>query len=150
MQNIGAALLGIQLVEHHLDVCLHLAFRDKDHLSAQEIENLGRLERHETLRNLLKQLRARTTVPTQLDLVLSKFLDERNKFVHRLFETGFHLDEDPGAACLGQFLEEMIKETRRLIELFTAVLDHKMVRSGAPLEQWPPDVKWLFDGPIRD
>jgi hypothetical protein len=53
-------------VEHLINICLDLVFKPTPPISAQDLENLGILERHETLGRLLKNLRTEVEVHPQL------------------------------------------------------------------------------------
>jgi hypothetical protein len=65
---IGTGLIGIQMVEHLLDLLLHTVFRTERMLSTRELEKLGKLERYETLGNLLEQLRTKVELHPDLEL----------------------------------------------------------------------------------
>jgi len=85
LEAIGTGLIGIQMVEHLLDLSLHTVFQDESMPSAQELERLGTTEWYETLSNLIKQLRAKVDVHPDLELYLEAFRKDRNDFVHQSY-----------------------------------------------------------------
>jgi hypothetical protein len=120
---IGTGLIGIQMVEHLLDLLLHLVFGNQRTVSAQELEKLGKLERHETLGNLLKQLRIKVEVHPDLEHYLQEFLEHRNRFVHGLIEIpNFNLSEGEGQLSCLHTCRKMTASCARLTKLFLAVL----------------------------
>jgi hypothetical protein len=145
LQRIGAALIGVQFVEHLIGICLDLVFKPPPSLSAQDLENLGILERHETLGRLLRELRTEVEVDPELVEYLNEFLDQRNRLVHRLLEIPeFHLSCGPGNEELNEFLTAVMKSSNRLGKLFTAIIRRYQLHK-APNAPLPPELKELFE-----
>jgi hypothetical protein len=143
---IGTGLIGIQMVKHLLDLLLHTVFRTERMLSTRELEKLGKLERYETLGNLLKQLRTKVELHPDLELYLQEFLEDRNRFVHGLIETpSFNLSEGEGQQRCLRICRKMTTSRARLTKLFLAVLSQfKDPRApNAPLDD---DLRMLFEG----
>jgi len=123
LRDIGTALIGIQMVEHLLDLVIHTVFRGESMFSARELERLGKLERHETLGNLIKQLRTKVDVHPELDLYLDRFLEDRNHFVHGLIEIpNFNVSEGEGRQNCLRVCQEMATASVRLTNLFWALI----------------------------
>jgi hypothetical protein len=82
LQSIGAALMGVQLVEHLINICLDLVFKPTPSISAQDLENLGVLERHETLGRLLRDFVQKSRLILDSSSTLTSFwISETASFI---------------------------------------------------------------------
>lgn len=123
LEAIGAGLIGIQMVEHLLDLSLHTVFQEASVASAQQLERLGTTEWYETLSNLIKQLRAKVDVHPDLESYLEAFRKDRNDFVHHLIEIpDFNVTEGKGRQECLRRCKKIMKANARLIKLFLAVI----------------------------
>jgi hypothetical protein len=145
LQSIGNALMGVQLVEHLIGICLDLVFKPSQPFSAQDLENLGILERRETLGRLLRELRKEVEVHPELIEYLNEFLDQRNRLVHRLLEIpDFHLSSGPGYEELKVFVTTVTINNARLARLFMAVIRRYQLQK-MPNATLQPELKELFE-----
>jgi hypothetical protein len=157
LEAIGTGLIGIQMVEHLLDISLHTVFQEESMPSAQELERLGTTEWYETLSNLVRQLRAKVDVHPDLELYLEAFRKDRNDFVHHLIEIpDFSVTKGDGQRECLRRSGEIMKANARLIKLFLAVVQFKdrqllkipmddMLKSLLQdAEEWTTSVPQLF------
>ena len=81
---IGAALVGIQTVEHLIGIALLYVYR-KEPLTLEEVEKFQGLKKTETLRNLIDQLKSRAEIRDErFSDFLETYLKRRNDFTHAL------------------------------------------------------------------
>jgi len=155
---IGGALLFVQLVERLLDASLWTAFRGESVPIAQELERAEKLERTETLGQLIYKLRQRVEIHPKMEQYLQTFLDNRNRLVHHLLDSReTELTQKEARQRLSDFCKEVTKSGMRLLKLFTAILikwklslerDHSLdAETKAYLEEaeeWPTTIDQLF------
>jgi hypothetical protein len=129
-----------------LDLLLKGVFRGESIPTAEELERLKKDERKDTLGRLLWRLRQKVELDSELNVYLSTFLDDRNRFVHHLVEGGGGVSasqEEIYRYCRN-FSEKLQKSSFRLIELFFAT-QLKWFISLKPDEQMDEETKLFVE-----
>jgi hypothetical protein len=82
------------------------------------------MKQQKTLGALLRALRDRVSVDTDFDSLLTDFLHERNRFVHRLFtEEGFGINELKDAPRIREFVDSLTHRTTIVLAAFHAFIE---------------------------
>ena len=131
-RKYGKAAEAAQLLETQLDTMLFLIGAADDTLLPElnpkrASDLLGRINRH-TLGQLLKHLNSKTQSIDQLDAILSKAIEERNRLSHFFFrQHNIRRNSDEGRTLMLKDLES-IHDT--LLEAYRAI----MLLSGIDME----------------
>jgi hypothetical protein len=130
--NIGAALVGIQTVEHLIGIALLYVYR-KDPLTLEEVERFNAPRKTETLRTLIDQLRSRAEMKDEkFSEFLEKYLKRRNDFAHGLTtRLGGDLRTEEGREIANRLSFEVHWDSLKLIRIFSAVLRNWELENGA-------------------
>jgi hypothetical protein len=136
--RIGLLLVLLQNAEHAINACLkwvftHDRFGEEDEGNLlDQLSNLKEFQRKKTLGELHRALRKRVDVRQEFETYFAKFVDDRNRFVHRLFlEPEFSVNDPKDIPRIRQFVDTLTNQTMTLIALFNAYIrvwaeEHKL------------------------
>jgi hypothetical protein len=79
----GMTLEMVQGVERIFGQTMHMIFGLESFLSIEELERLDAEARKKTLGQLIAKLRERVQLEPKFDEILSRFVEDRNEFIHR-------------------------------------------------------------------
>jgi hypothetical protein len=103
--DIGLTLFYLQGVENSIEFMLDWVFPENPTIRLGNLYLAKPAERRQTLGQLLLELRKKTEVNPQFNAMLTRFLEDRNRFIHRLFnEPEFALRTDASCLKASEFL----------------------------------------------
>jgi hypothetical protein len=126
---MGLLLALLQDAELAINACLKWVFThdpfgedDKGNLLDQ-LSNLKEFQRKKTLGQLHRALRERVDIDPEFETYFAQFIEDRNRFVHRLFnEPGFSVNNPKDIPRIRQFVDALADRTITLIALFNAYI----------------------------
>lgn len=108
MASVGIALFGIHTAEAYLRFVLSYIFPADEGTTWQNLFAEDQRRSKETLGRMLSRLRKQANVDPAFEEMLSRFLSNRNRFVHGLLvEQGFNPGDDAGITTIQKFLSEL-------------------------------------------
>ena len=108
MTSVGIALFGIHGAENYLKFVLSYIFPADEGATWTDLLAEDQRRRKDTLGRMITRLREQAIVDPDFEALLSRFLFNRNRFVHGLLvEPGFIPDDDEGIANIRTFLNEL-------------------------------------------
>ena len=128
--RIGLLLGVLQNVEHAVNTALRWVFRNdpfgeehQDNLLDQ-LSHLKDFQRKKTLGQLSCALRAQANMHPDFETFFSKFVDDRNRFIHRLFlEDGFNIGRPEDTERIRRFIDDLTDRALTVAAVFHAFLD---------------------------
>jgi hypothetical protein len=121
--RIGLLLGMLQHAEHAINVSLSWVFTDRP-VSLEEIAFFEKSKQKKALGVLLRALRERVNIDSQFDAFLTRFLQDRNRFVHHLFtERGFSINETKDVPRIRKFVDSLAHRTAIVISVFHAFIE---------------------------
>lgn len=158
-QLVGLTLTQIQATEAALRHCLTLALPDeaKGPVTVHNLEAIDRQNRRATLGQFVRMLRQRVGVDPRLDGRLDEFVENRNRFVHHLFDD-YEIHTAEGREAASVFVGELAYDALDLLKLLLGVLRTWERQSGLNVptpagvedfveridREWLPAVDGLF------
>lgn len=137
-QRIGLLLVLLQNAEHAINACLKWVFthdpfgQDDEGNLLDQLSNLKEFQRKKTLGQLHRALRERVDIHPEFETYFAQFVEDRNRFVHRLFiEPGFSVNNPKDIPRIRQFVDALTDQTMTLIAVFNAYVqvwaeEHKL------------------------
>jgi hypothetical protein len=127
--RIGLLLALLQHAEHAINACLKWVFthdpfgEDDESKLLDQLSNLEEFQRKKTLGQLHHALRERVDIHPEFETYFAQFVEDRNRFVHRLFiEPGFGVNNPKDIPRIRQFVDALTEQTMRLIAVFNAYI----------------------------
>jgi hypothetical protein len=136
LSEIGLTLFYLQGLENSIEFMLDWVFPEKPTGKLAELYTASVSKRRQTLGQLLAELRKRTDVNPQFDSMLAVFLEDRNRFVHRLFnEREFNLVSDESCTKASQFMtqfQQNMWDISNLVMAYNLLWTRHFARNGDP------------------
>ena len=121
--RIGLLLGILQHAEHAINVSLAWVFTDQP-VTLEQIAFFKPSKQKSTLGALLRKLRERANVDDEFDDFVTTFLEDRNRFVHRLFtEDGYNLSEAKDVAHIREFVDSLTDRSTIVLAAFHAFIE---------------------------
>jgi hypothetical protein len=128
-QGIGLLLALLQSAEHAINTSLQWVFTNdpfgeqEDGNLLDQLSNLKEFQRKKNLGQLQSALRARVSLHPEFEVYFAKFVEDRNRFAHRLFlEHGFNVGKPEDNQRIRQFVDDLASRTVTIIALFHAFI----------------------------
>ena len=129
-QRIGLLVALLQSAEHAVNMSLQWVFTDdpfgdehEDNFLKQ-IKNLKEFKRKKTLGQLHKILCERINMAPADKTLLAKFVEDRNRFAHRLFlEPGFSINEPEDVPRIREFVDALTDHSMKVLAVFHAHIE---------------------------
>ena len=153
--RIGLLLGLIQHAEHAINVSLSWVFTDQP-VSLEQIAFFETSKQKKTLGELLQVLRERMNIDTQFNSLLTSFLRDRNRFIHRLFtERGFNLNEAKDVPRIRTFVDSLTDRAVIVLAAFHAFIEiwaeeHDLADDQQDAFQSAPALRQMIDHFRRD
>lgn len=121
LASIGLIVLETQIVESLLNLVLTFVLQDGTPLTCERIVQLEKHQRRQTLGSFYKAMRGRADYSQGLVDVFERFLENRNKLIHRFREVeGHELSSDDDFVKVQPFLVELHQDTWNLVKFLAA------------------------------
>ncbi len=121
--RIGLLLALLQQAEQAINVSLSWVFADQP-VTLEQIAFFGRSKQKQTLGTLLRLLRERVNIDSHFDGLLTSFLQDRNRFVHRLFtERSFNINEPKNVPRIRKFVDSLTDRAVIVLAVFNAFIE---------------------------
>jgi hypothetical protein len=128
--RIGLLLGVLQNVEHAVNTALQWVFRHdpfgeehQDNLLDQ-LSHLKDFQRKKTLGQLHCALREQAKINRDFETFFSTFVEDRNRFIHRLFlEEGFNIGRPEDTERIRKFIDDLTDRALTVAAVFHAFLD---------------------------
>jgi hypothetical protein len=134
MSYVGTTLFAVQHFERALGNCLSYFFTRNQAVSVEEFLRLDEAHRKDTLGALALKLREHFALVSDFEERLRKLVENRNRFVHRLFhESGFDLETEEGCAAIFEFLTGLNDEAGILYDMLQGAGAAAMQADGISL-----------------
>lgn len=129
-QRIGLLLVLLQNAEHAINTSLQWVFtndpfgeQDRGNLLDQ-LSNLKEFQRKRTLGQLHRALRQRVALDPEFETYFGQFVEDRNRFAHRLFlEPGYDINKPEDVPQIRQFVDDLTHRTMTIIGVFHAFIE---------------------------
>ena len=129
--KIGYVFLHVQATEKAVKLVMQIAMPCEQDLFASLTERLVAKERQRPLGPFLHELRSRATLHVDIDELLSRFLLNRNRFVHNILKVeGWSLKTEAGCGAASRFLNELLADSMEVRNIFIGLLHSWKVQSG--------------------
>ena len=120
---IGVTLTAVQRAERNIGYCINFVFQSGPVITLDGLDALEEDAKRKTLGQLIQSLRMAITVPETFDQDLRSFLDNRNRFIHRLVhEPEFNMDSSQGRKNLWSFLIRFCNQMLSMNKMFLGFL----------------------------
>jgi hypothetical protein len=143
--RIGALLALLQHVEREIDMALTGLFPDQV-ITFEQIASSNKSQKKKTLGQLFRRLRELNPNMDRYKTSQSTFVENRNRFVHRLFtEKGYDINNPKDVTRIRKFVDSLTHHSIALDIAFQAI--NKVLVGedvSVPLTgsfQWPPALK---------
>jgi hypothetical protein len=134
LARVGVQLLHFQAVENLLRLCTQIVLPSVPIEKLVDLHALEARERKKTLGYFMAALRSRAKVEPGLDDALSRFLEDRNTFVHNIDGfAGWNLRSAEGCAACVQILDSIGTRTEFVMGVFTGLLRAWELQNGKPV-----------------
>jgi hypothetical protein len=146
--RIGLLLAVLQHVEHTINASLGWVFHDQP-VTLEQIALFEKSKQRKTLGVLLRALRERIKIDRGSDRFLKRFLDDRNRFIHRLFtERGYDINNSKDIRKIRKFVDSLTDRCTIVLAAFHAFIDvwtdeHDLKRKDDI--EWPPKMTAMID-----
>lgn len=117
----GVAVVQLQLLEYYISGCMAFVWKDKAHEIMSNLLSSNPKRRGETIGRMLSVLRQTIRLDPDLKNRLSRFVENRNNLIHRLFQGLARFGGSPPQDELEktrQFILDLIHETLSLQKVF--------------------------------
>ncbi len=128
-QRIGLLLALLQNAEHAINTSLKWVFthdpfgEDDEGNLLDQLSNLKEFQRKKTLGQLHRALRERVELHPGFETYFGQFVEDRNRFAHRLFlEPGFNVNKPEDIPRIRQFVDALTDQTMTLLTVFHAFI----------------------------
>jgi hypothetical protein len=148
--RIGLLLGLLQHTEHAINVSLSWVFTDQP-VALEQIAFFERSKQKKTLGALLQALRERVNIDSDFDGLLTTFLQDRNRFVHRLFtERGFNINESNDVPRIREFVDSLTHRSSIVLAAFHAFIEiwaeeHDLADDQQDAFQSAPDLRQMIN-----
>jgi hypothetical protein len=89
-----------------------------------QLANLKEFERKRTLGQLYRALQERTQIGPDSDEFFTQFVEDRNRFIHRLFtEPGFNINNPEDISRIRDFIDPLAERAIQILVMFNGFLD---------------------------
>jgi hypothetical protein len=128
-QRVGLLLALLQNAEHAVNTSLKWVFtndplgeEDKGNLLDQ-LSILKEFQRKKTLEQLHRALRERVALDPEFQTFFGQFVEDRNRFAHRLFlEPGFNVNKPEDIPRIRRFVDALTHQTMTILAVFHAFI----------------------------
>ena len=121
--RIGLLLGLLQHAELVINVSLAWVFVDQP-FELEQIASFERYKQKKTLGTLLRALRERVNINSHFDGFLTTFLNDRNRFVHRLFtERGYDFNDPKDVPRIRKFVDSLAERSIIVLAVFHAFIE---------------------------
>jgi hypothetical protein len=128
--RIGLLLALLQQTELAIKASLKWVFTTdpfgEEHMDnlLDQLANLKEFERKRTLGQLQSALRGRVDTGPDFDAFFTQFVEDRNRFIHRLFtEPGFNVNDPEDVGRIREFVDSLTERAIRMLVMFHGFLD---------------------------
>jgi hypothetical protein len=143
--RIGALLALLQHVEREIDTALTGLFPDQA-ITFEQIASAKKSQKKKTLGELFRRLRELNPDMDSYKTFLLTFVEDRNRFVHRLFtEKGYNINNPKNVTRIREFVDSLTHRSIALDMVFHVI---NKVLAGEDVSvpprgsfQWPPALK---------
>lgn len=133
LTQIGYVFLQIQRAEKTVKLAVLVVMPAAADLFAPLIERLEPKKRKPPLGPFLNKLRSRATVHPDIEQLLARYLDNRNRFVHNLSEVeGWSLTTHAGCVAASRFLNGLLDDAQEVRAIFRAMLHAYQLQTNMP------------------
>lgn len=127
----GETLYMIQMAEYSIKTCCIFIFNNDSEFIYENLFSYEEKISHKTLGQLLRRVREKTEIHADFDLILIKFLKERNFFVHEIFnDSSYSLTSDDNCSKTEVFLLELQDYAWSVQNVFLGCLMNWMKEAG--------------------
>lgn len=153
---IGVALVNIQSLESLMKFCTTYVFQEGEFIDFEGIRRLESKEKKKTLGYFIGRVKERTEVHPNLLRLFESFLENRNMLVHNVDSIpNWNLNTIEGTNTAKQFVGNLIRQTRKLTHIFSALMSAWQRQVGCEVELSEGDKQVLDDiqleyGPLID
>ena len=131
MKLVGITLYAVQTAERSLGGALASFMTEGQPLSSKDFWQLDEAHQKATLGQLIHKLRKSFPLQSDFSDRLTRFLDDRNRFVHRLFyEPEFDLLTDTGCVAAVDFMKGLLDRAGSVHDSLQAASLASMQASG--------------------
>lgn len=129
--KIGYVFLHIQDTEKVVKLVMQWVLPAEKDLLAVLLGSVNKVERKKPLGYFLTALRERATINNDIDQLLTRYLDNRNSFVHNLKDVdGWSLKTEEGCMAANRFLSSLLSESKEVRLIFLGLLQAWKIQSG--------------------
>jgi hypothetical protein len=128
-QRIGLLLALLQNAEHAINTSLRWVFTndpfgEEEGNLLDQLSNLKQFQRKKTLGQLHRALRERVALHPEFETFFGQFVEDRNRFAHRLFlEPGFNVNKPEDTPRIRQFVDALTHQTMTILAVFHAFIE---------------------------
>jgi hypothetical protein len=144
--RIGVLLALLQHLERELNIFLPQLFAQQG-ITLEQIDSLSKSKRNKTLGELARALQQFPNFPSASKPFLLSFVEDRNRFVHRLFtEKDFDINNPKNVSRIRKFVDSMATLSIALDSAFYSLNkvlagDHDYVPTYYGSFEWPAALK---------
>jgi hypothetical protein len=148
--RIGLLLGLLQHTENAINVSLAWVFAGQP-VALEQIAFLERSKQKKMLGELLRVLRERVNIDSHFDGLLTTFLQDRNRFVHRLFtERGYNINEPKDVFRIREFVDSLTHRSSIVLAAFHAFIEiwaeeHDLVDDRQDAFQSAPALRQMIE-----
>ena len=148
--RIGLLLCLLQHAEHLINVSLSWVFVDQP-VALEQIAFFESSKQKKTFGALLQALRERVSIDDDFDSFLTAFLQDRNRFVHRLFtERGYNINELDDVPRIREFVDSLSHRSSIVLAAFHAFVEiwaeeHDLADGQQDAFESAPDLRRMID-----
>lgn len=143
MAVIGTLVISSQTAELMLGQILTFVLQDGTPLTYSRIMELDAKHRKQTLGSFIREMKKRAEFDASIEDTLDRFLENRNKLVHRFNEVpGHELSTPDEISAMSEFLDQFCRDLMAVF-LFTGALLHAWTEQSGV-------AKGIIDGFITD
>ncbi len=156
LEAMGVALLLLQNAEKVMCLCMTIVLQKKHlPLTLDLLQQQEKAERTKTLGYFLSELRKRASLHESFDLLLRRFLEDRNTFVHDLSRVpGWDLQTGGDTSHAKEFIFSLIDQTETVLKVFVGLIvawqeQVGISRTALPNHEWFDEIFSVYK-PLAD
>lgn len=135
--KIGYVLLNLQATERVVKRAVQIAMPREIYVFASMEEKLLAADFERPLGAFLHELRKRAELHTEVDALLTRFLESRNTFIHNISQPeGWCLQTEAGLAVVDRQLRTLLDDSKEVRALFLGLLHSWKIQVGLPTAEW--------------
>lgn len=105
---VGFTLMKVQFCERSLGQCLTIIFSTQEKVTTEDLYRMDQTHFDATLGQIKRKMKEKFDIRPDFETILTDFVRDRNRFVHRLFsEEGHTLDTDESCSKVRPFLSNL-------------------------------------------